>query len=292
MNLQEFESLRFNNAPAFLYLEIGELVFRINSDDKTLFQTASEYYSAFVTSKKNTDFTIDVYTNPFPLPQKPGTVPFSVEQIIFQERSIIRSQYFKGFADREHATAKLICLQEDAFSWLEHFFRNLYSWLILRYSGCIFHGAGLVHNNRGFVFFGPGGTGKSTVTQLSPDCGVLGDDLVILRRIGKDFFIYGAPFNIGSERKRIKNQKIAIHSIYRLRQDKNNYLKKANNSIAASELMSNVPVIHQDPNACDIIFTFMEQLVNKIPYFDLFFTKDNYFWKVINEHFREIPEKG
>ncbi len=292
MNIKNFESLQHKEAPASLFLDIGELVFRIDSDARELFRTATGYYAAFVTSKRNPDFTIDVFTHPGPAPAAgPGRVPFSVKQTIDQNKSYIQSPYFKGFADKDRAQAKLVCMPNDVFSWLEHFFRHLYAWLLPDYDGCIFHGAGLVRHNQGFIFFGPGGAGKSTVTQLSPHCAVLGDDLIILRRINNRFYILGAPFNIGSQRTRIVNQKTPVHSIYRLRQDKNNFIQPADHSIAAAELMSNVPVIHQDPGICGRIFIFMEQLLRKTPYFDLYFTKDNHFWKVIDEHFGKTPQK-
>ncbi|MBN1871211.1 MAG: hypothetical protein JW800_01410, partial [Candidatus Omnitrophica bacterium] len=59
------------------------------------------------------------------------------------------------------------------------------------------HGSGIVLNGEGFIFLGKSGEGKSTIAKLwmgRRGVKVLSDDRLIIRRTGKDYYLYGTPW--------------------------------------------------------------------------------------------------
>lgn len=76
----------------------------------------------------------------------------------------------------------------------DSFLRILYSILLASRGGILLHSAGLGRRGRGYVFFGPSESGKTTVVRLSSGLPVLSDELVVLRRDRKGWAAYGTPF--------------------------------------------------------------------------------------------------
>jgi len=81
----------------------------------------------------------------------------------------------------------LFCL--DIFLWAH---------LLLSRNGLIIHAAALGREGEAYLFPGPTGSGKSTWSELAaadPEWEILGEDKVVLRRVGENYFIYGSPWN-------------------------------------------------------------------------------------------------
>ena len=67
----------------------------------------------------------------------------------------------------------------------------------------ILHAAGISLGGAGYAFVGHSGAGKSTLAELlaqNADVTLLGEDQVVVRRQGKDFWIYGTPWHYFSSR--------------------------------------------------------------------------------------------
>lgn len=62
--------------------------------------------------------------------------------------------------------------------------------------GLILHAAGAILNNTAWVFPGPSGAGKTTLSALlhAESVPMLSDDRIIIRRVGSRFFAYGSPW--------------------------------------------------------------------------------------------------
>ena len=71
------------------------------------------------------------------------------------------------------------------------------------FGGWILHAAGVSLGGAGYAFVGHSGAGKSTLAELlaqNADVTLLGEDQVVVRRQGKDFWIYGPPWHYFSSR--------------------------------------------------------------------------------------------
>jgi len=79
----------------------------------------------------------------------------------------------------------------------------LYANWLAQSGDLIVHAAGIDHQGEGYIFVGPSGAGKSTLAaRLSsgPEVTVLGEDQVILRRLGGRFVVYGTPWHTNPAR--------------------------------------------------------------------------------------------
>jgi hypothetical protein len=73
----------------------------------------------------------------------------------------------------------------------------LFTSLLARAEGAVVHATGVIHGGRGWVFAGTHGAGKSTIAGLlgrRPDCTVLNDDRVVVRRVEGQWRVFGTPW--------------------------------------------------------------------------------------------------
>jgi hypothetical protein len=74
--------------------------------------------------------------------------------------------------------------------------RILISHLLLRNDGVLIHGAAIESDRRGYLFYGPSETGKTTISRISARAGkrILSDELTAVRRIDGRYIVFGTPF--------------------------------------------------------------------------------------------------
>jgi len=75
--------------------------------------------------------------------------------------------------------------------------RILFTDLLARFEGAVVHATGVIHDGQGWVFAGTHGAGKSTIASLvqnRPDCVLLNDDRVVVRRVDGDWRVFGTPW--------------------------------------------------------------------------------------------------
>lgn len=83
----------------------------------------------------------------------------------------------------------------------------------------VVHGAGIVHNGRGFVFFGPSGIGKTTISRLWVKRGarLLNDDRVAVYRSEQGtWHVAGTPWH--GEEPIVSTERAPLAAVVRLRQ--------------------------------------------------------------------------
>lgn len=97
------------------------------------------------------------------------------------------------------------------------YFRLVMSDILNRNQGVILHASSLVLDNKGYVFMGQEGAGKSTIRLLHPTLTSLGDDSAILKFSNKKLYLYGSPF-YQRTKMAYPNKKVVIRGIYSLRQ--------------------------------------------------------------------------
>jgi hypothetical protein len=95
---------------------------------------------------------------------------------------------------------------------------------------CFMHAAGLVKNQKGYLFLGDSGAGKSTLARKCSDCGVLSDDSPIFRKINNKYHIFPSPYHQmnpsnGLIKKGI-NTDPEVKNFYFLQKDERLFLEK------------------------------------------------------------------
>ncbi len=76
---------------------------------------------------------------------------------------------------------------------------RLFSVWLAQFGDLILHASGAIKDGRGYCFIGQAGAGKSTLARaLAQDPGtvILGEDTLILRNIGGQFWLFGTPWHL------------------------------------------------------------------------------------------------
>jgi len=191
---------------------------------------------------------------------------------------------YRGLIDETKGKGYLTLSSTQPVEEVEYFLRVAYALLAFQSGGIMLHAAGVVRDEKAYLFFGHSGSGKTTVARLSPNDTVLNDDLVLLMPVhpaeGGGWRVFGTPFwNPTQVRPTPANAPLA--ALYRLVQDKKVYLQGISTSEAIAELISNVPVIPADPVRSLELLTRLHKILQAVPAHKLHFLPDDSFWGVV-----------
>ena len=188
---------------------------------------------------------------------------------------------YHGDINVAEGTAHLTLSSRYPVEDTDYFVRFLYALLAFREGGLLFHAAGIVRRGLAYLFTGQSGSGKTTVSRLSPSDIVLNDDLVLILPQSDCWQVYGTPF-WNPTQIRPSSKSAPLEKIFRLVQDKEVFTKVLTPSQALAELIANVPVIPKDPIRSQTLINLLLKLQKTIPVYALHFLPDDSFWEVVN----------
>ncbi len=192
------------------------------------------------------------------------------------------SPAYRGTIDlaRHHGYLSIVspAAEEDA----DYFVRTAYALLVFQTGGLLFHAAGIVRRQRAFVFFGQSGSGKTTVSRLSPDDLVLNDDLVLLQPDASNWQVHATPFSNPTQFPPARPCAAPLALLLRLVQDQRTYLEPLSPSRRTAEMIAATPLVSADPNHSAQLFDRVAALAAATPIFNLHFLPNASFWPVID----------
>lgn len=104
-------------------------------------------------------------------------------------------------------------------------------------NGFILHSSGIINGQYAFLFLGPNGIGKSTITEnLSKKYTPYADDMVIVRKIEQEWYALQLPLE-KKQYKKNPDSKIPIRALFYLSQSKKTKLQKIPPTRATKKLM-------------------------------------------------------
>lgn len=217
--------------------------------------------------------------------ERAGQTPRATDErpLIFRaDGAYFTDPAYSGHIDltRQHARLTLDSAMpvEDA----DYFIRTLYALRCFEAGGLLFHAAGLVRHGRGYLFFGHSGSGKTTVSRLSPEALVLNDDLVALMPHAGQWHMHSTPFsNPTQHASPVGPQAAIVHGAYRLIQDRRVYVQDLPPALAVAEIVASSPIVCADPARTLDLLTRARQLHTAVPIRHLHFLPDNSFWTVV-----------
>jgi hypothetical protein len=187
---------------------------------------------------------------------------------------------YQGYIDLKAGMGQLSLASIRPLEDIDYFLRVVYAMLVFQAGGLLFHAAGIVRSGKAYLFFGHSGSGKTTVSRLSPKDVILNDDLVLLVPEEAAWRVYSTPF-WNPTQVRPSPQTAPLKGLYRLVQDRNVYLETMSPGQAVAETFASIPVISGDPSKAVDLLLRCRQLLSVVPVYRLHFLPDDSFWKFV-----------
>ena len=260
-------------------LAIADIVIAVSSDDYICLPAASDALHPFLTDQA-AEVNLRLHYGPRPryrlqnrcfdaqstwqMFQHNGEYVFK----IFSSLAVLKSDFLSG--DIYHPQRERN--QPLGYTLAEIIMINL----LAQERGMMVHACGIKHNNKGWLFVGKSGAGKSAVANIwskDKDSVILNDDRLIIRKLDGKYWIYGTPWH--GDAKVSSPQKVELKKIFFLNQAKANSLVEVSRLDAASSLVACSFPTFWDKDGMDFTLGFIDQLVQEIPCYQFNFLGDS-----------------
>jgi hypothetical protein len=141
--------------------------------------------------------------------------------------------------------------------------------------GALLHAAGLCFHDRGYIFPGKSGAGKSTISrQLAElnEYNILSDDRIIIRKSNDTFKAFGTPWP--GEAGIAINESAPLSGIFFISQASYNRIEEIKPQKALENLLPVVSIPWYDKEVMIKILDFCEDLISNVPVYELYFKPD------------------
>jgi hypothetical protein len=261
-----------------LKINIAGLTVSLQCDDRQMTERLQAWYQDFLQPTAIPDFTIEVKVKAGAqfIPLEPG--PWVIRSSVVDGRLTFESYFESGWVDFSRGRGELVMSPEAS---VENFLRVLCAHRGLERQGLLVHAAGLVRDEKAFVFFGPSGSGKTTTTRLSTGSTILSDDMVLLRVENGGVRAYGVPFRGDLPETPRSNINAPLAGLFRLRKADSHYVSPIQRPQALAELVTCVPFVMAVPDTSQRVIGLGLDIVSKAPTMNLHFRRDPGFWEVV-----------
>ncbi len=142
--------------------------------------------------------------------------------------------------------------------------------------GVLFHGCGIKVGDKGLLFAGVSGAGKTTTANLwkdIPEVTVLSDDRVIVRRRADGrFWLYGTPWH--GDAKAASPESAPLDKVFVLNHALANGITRVSPGTAIGQLVRCASPTFWNPTGVDFTLRFLESIVQELPTFRYDFLPD------------------
>jgi hypothetical protein len=266
-----------------LSLAIGGISFTISGMDISFLDLLRKRYHWFISSA-TPDYKVWVQIVPYEeLVSKKGN-EFSqplVEQMDHGENYLITRFDNPFVAKVDMASKKVLVKMRRSEYCFDSFLRILLTLILAREGGVLIHASAVSRNDRGYVFFGPSESGKTTITRLSTHHTILTDELAVIKPHNGGYRVYGTPF-WGEFKPGRSNFHTPLYGLYALKKDTTNKVLPINKVQAIEELYQCILFFSRDAQLFKMIFDICCAIVDAVPIRELHFYPDTSFWQVIS----------
>lgn len=260
-------------------LTVGPLQVQIEADDPALHQLFRSAYPAFTGRATSAPYTLTAH-----LDYAPGASATAYPMPSEFQAGVL---YFTapdhtGYVDVAAGRAQLTYTDSQRYTTANYFASILIALLAFEAGGLLFHGAGLLRGERGYVFFGPSGTGKTTVSRVSTEAVVLNDDLVVLLPQAGAWLVQATPFTNPTQVPPAGDRHGPLSAFYRLVQSRRVFTEPFSPAVAVAEIIGGCRIVSGDPDRAVALLARVERLVRAVPVYRLHFLPDASFWQIID----------
>lgn len=252
-------------------------------DNEWLFNRMDQHYKPFITNKNEGDpllvahISLDRQFTPSP--------PDGKEIVYCHTTRHFATPGCVGSIDSDNGRAHLRLSLRHPYTDVDYFLRAIFALLAFRAGGLLFHAAGIVRNERGFLFFGHSGSGKTTVARLSPNDLVLNDDLVMLMPDPETegWIAHATPFWNPSQLGQPRPAHALLLAMMRLVQAQHVALEPMTQGQALAEVLSCLPFVSNNFAQSQRLIRLGETLLRAVPAYRLHFLPDGSFWNAVEQ---------
>jgi len=289
-----FDRSREPFGTASIVLQFGSITMRLDDLSRRQADNLARRYRRFIISAE-TDPSVSIAfrragVTHFLEPRRDGTPEtYRLESRRREGDLALWSYEFAGRLNTSSGGAELALVAETGELFdrgLENFLRALTASLILEQGGLLLHASGVVRGGRAYLFFGPSGRGKTTVTLLSPGDVGLSDGLSLVVRNGDRFEAAGIPFGMAHHRIPDTNASFPIASLNTLLQGPRVLREPLSGAAAVAEIVASLPFVMQETGQSGRALEVVGRLLDEVPAYRLWFRKDPSFWTVVEEEAR------
>jgi len=185
---------------------------------------------------------------------------------------------FRALIDLKQRIGRVILMNINAAS-IDAVAR-IASSLLFPLKGCLLvHGSSIIQNNKGYLFLGVSGSGKSTIAELS-NATILNDEISLISiEDNGEIFIQGTPFY--GDLKQGANLKSKLEAIYLIQQSNKTHVCEIDSFHQNLALLRNIVCFSREVSEFDIIIKLIDIIIGKVSIKQLFFEKNKNFLEVI-----------
>ncbi|MGB3713791.1 MAG: hypothetical protein WA996_05105 [Candidatus Promineifilaceae bacterium] len=271
-----------------LTLHIAGFFVLLETDDELVGNRIRSRYQDFLCTEESPHISIEINVIPEALYIEPKPGPWIIEAEFEDDRLTFQSYLERGEVNLVSGRGYLDVAPEAN---IENFLRAVFAWLCVKNDGVLLHAAGVIRNGLGYVFFGPSGAGKTTASRIAArSSDVVSDDLVVIRIEKGVGILHGVPFRGEMSDVPRANQKAPLKGIFRIRQDTDHFIEPISRVTAVADLVASSPFVVRELSLTDLLVDVCDMIVRSVPVMALHFKRDDGFWKVIDEHFEDVPK--
>ncbi len=165
---------------------------------------------------------------------------------------------------------------------LENFCRVATAWLAVERGGFLIHGASIVREGRGYVFFGKSASGKSTLARLSTEGRVVSDDLTLVLPGPAGLSVAGTPFRGTYREGGAVVGMYPLAGMFRLVQDTGTFVEKPREALALAEFIANLPFVNDALHEYPGLLERLGRAAARVPLLFLHFEAKPGFWEAVD----------
>jgi hypothetical protein len=166
---------------------------------------------------------------------------------------------------------------------IEKFIMSIFPLLAIEHDALMVHCSGIVRDGRGYAFFAPSGTGKSTLAAASHALGyqTLSDDLNCLVLRGDEVILQGLPFRRCASPVPVIIDHAPLAGLYRIHQSPENRLEPVLAGVGVALLADQIPFVNRQEELLPRLLDLCTEIVRRVPVQALYLRKGGSFWQIL-----------
>jgi hypothetical protein len=154
--------------------------------------------------------------------------------------------------------------------------------------GCFIHSAALVRDEKGYIFLGESGAGKSSLARMCGGSKVFSDDSPVLCRRNGEYLVFPSPYRQVDPSQGLDKDMIGlsarVEGFYFLSKDNRTYLENISKREAISLIINRHILFFQylSARARSHLFDLFFDACDRIPSYNLHFCLDKDVWGAID----------